>query len=171
MKLTGEIKKDSMTALTGEAMLRGGRKIPRIWVLVADGGIARIFRKPNAHLEMIGEAFPGETMQADLTNKTLGRGIKSGAGGSVRHKYEPHMEAARQDSKLFAQEIADWLETAVQAEAFDKLVLVAAPRTLGDLRLAMARTVQERIVAEVDKDLTGLDEKALRDALDDVLWF
>lgn len=168
MKLTGQIAEQGLKAFAKKPPLRAGRQIPRIWVIVADKGIARIFRKPDGHLELIGEIHPGESMQAELTNKTLGRVVSS---GGRHHKYEPHMEQSRQDEFIFAQDIANWLEKAEAADVFDRLVLVAAPKTLGDLRNVMSQQVQSRIAAEVDKDLTKLDETALRDALDDILWF
>lgn len=171
MKVTGRIKEEGLGALASEVALREGVKVPRIWVVVADAGVARIFRKPNSHLELVGEMFPEETTQAGLTNDTVGRLVSSGGGGSVHHKYEPHMEAGRQDALQFARELADWLEIAVREDIFDRFVLVAAPRTLGELRAAMPKAVQGRIVAEVDKDLTNLDERALHKALNDVLWF
>ena len=135
---------------------------------MADKGIARIFTKPDGHLELIGEIFP-EALSADMTDAALGRVANS--SGKARHKYEPHMTQARQGAISFAREIADWLTDAEAADTFDRLVLVAAPRTLGDLRNVMSKQLQSRIAAEVDKDLTNLDETALYKALDDIVWF
>ena len=42
------------------------------------------------------------------------------------------------------------------AGRYGALVLVADPRTLGVLRPELHKAVQERLVAEVDKDLTGM---------------
>jgi protein required for attachment to host cells len=170
MKLTGQIAKQGLKAFAKKPVLRAGRKVPRIWVVVADNGVARIFRKPDKHLELIGEAVPDETMQARMTNKTVGR-VAIGGGNAIHHKYEPHMEQSHQDALQFARDIADWLDNAEAAEAFDRLVLVAAPHMLGDLRTVMSKSVEGRIAAEIDKDLTKMNEIALRKALDEILWF
>ena len=169
MKLTGQIAEQGLKAFAKKPPLKAGRPVARIWVIVADKGIARIFRKPDGHLELIGEIHPGETMQAELTNKTLGR--MASPGGGRHHKYEPHMEQSRQDEFAFAHDVADWLAKAEAADTFDRIVLVAAPKILGDLRAVMSRDVNSRIAAEVDKDLTKLDERALYAALDDIVWF
>lgn len=171
MKLTGMIAKEGLGAFAGKPELREGKRIPRIWVVVADKGITRIFRKPDGHLELIGEIFPEEETETRLENKTVGRVVSSGGGGSVHHKYEPHMDASRQNALFYAREFSDWLGKAVQENVFDRLVLVAAPQTLGDLRSVMDEKVQRRIIAEVDKDLTKLNERELFEALGDVLWF
>ncbi len=81
------------------------------------------------------------------------------------------MEQSRQDEFAFAQDIANLLDEAQSVAAFDRLVLVAAPRMLGDLRAAMSGNVQKQVVAEIDKDLTKLDETGLRNALNEILWF
>ena len=167
MKVTGKIANQGLKAVSEKSPLQRGRRTPRIWVVVADKGIARIFRKPDVHIELIGELHPDETEQAALTNQTLGRVV----GGSLHHTYEPHMAQSRQDELLFAQDVAKWLEKANGDDAFDRLVLAASPRMLGDLRAVMNKTVQGRIAAEVDKDLTGLDEITLRKALAQILWF
>lgn len=169
MKLTGQIADQGLKTFAQKPPLRAGRRVARIWVIVADEGIVRIFRKPDGHLELIGEMIPDESMQAELTNKALGRVATLSSG--LYHKYEPHMTQSRQDEFLFAQDVANWLEKAEAADVFDRLVLTAAPRMLGDLRAVMSKTVQGRIAAEIDKDLTKLDEITLRKALDEILWF
>ena len=170
MKLTGRIADEGLTAFKEKSKLRHGRRAPRIWVVVADEGIAKIFRKNDGHLECIGEARPEELSETELSNRSMGR-MASAAGSSVQHKFEPHMEASRQEATLFAHNIADWLDRAEQTDVFDRLILVAAPRTLGDLRAVITNNVQNRIAAEIDKNLTKLSGFDLRKALNDVLWF
>ncbi len=170
MKLTGQITEKGLNAFTQKAAMQAGRKKPRIWVVVADKGIARIFRKQGSDLDLICEAAPENLTQITFCNKNVGRMVSNG-GGVIRHKYEPHMEESRQDVLLFAHDLADWLDQVEAADAFDRLVLIAAPRMLGDLRAVITKSVQRRIVAEIDKDLTKLGETALRNALDKIFWF
>ena len=54
-------------------------------------------------------------------------------------------------------------------ERFDKLVLVAAPKTLGDLRDLLPDPVKAKVVAEIDKDLTKVPLHELPKHLDSVL--
>lgn len=170
MKLTGKIVDQGLKAFTEKIALHQGRRQARIWIIVADDGVAKIFRKQDGHLEHIGEALPEITEQGEVRNKGLGR-IASGAGSTIRQKFEPHMESSRQQALCFVYDFMDWLDRAEEMDVFDRLVIVAAPRTLGDLRAVMSKPVQGRIAAEIDKDLTHLSETALREALDKILWF
>lgn len=139
----------------------------RIWIVVADSKIARIFKK-NGRLKLFEEMARGAASEKDITNKTVGRSAGPGGG---RHKREPHMEQSRGEELAFVGEICDWLDAAEKRDDFDRLVLVAAPRTLGELRDCMSEAIQLRIVAEVDKELTRLDEKDLQEALSEIVWF
>ena len=70
--------------------------------------------------------------------------------------------AQRQQQVRFAKRIAEALERARKDRAFDRLVVMAAPRMLGLLRDAMPDTSRAAVVAEVPKDLVHVDPKAIR---------
>jgi protein required for attachment to host cells len=55
----------------------------------------------------------------------------------------------------FAQELADGLYRHAHRGDFDRLVIVAPPRVLGDLRGRLRREVADRVVAEIPKTLTN----------------
>ncbi|MEQ8344940.1 MAG: host attachment family protein [Sneathiellaceae bacterium] len=55
----------------------------------------------------------------------------------------------------FAAEIAEALYKAAHAGRYDKLIIVAPPKTLGDLRKALHKEVSGRVIGEIDKDLTN----------------
>ncbi|WP_435640370.1 host attachment protein [Micavibrio aeruginosavorus] len=169
MKLTGQLAEQNHGAFAPSVALHAGIKTPRVWIVVADKHGARIFEKIDRHLKLIGEASPDQNLQDGLNNQTIGRAVSSG-GSTIHHKYEPHMEQERAGALDFAHDLAAFLDEADTAREFDRLVLVAAPRTLGDLRAVISKHVQRHITAQVDKNLTKLDERALGDALEDVLW-
>jgi protein required for attachment to host cells len=52
--------------------------------------------------------------------------------------------------------VAAALEQMVRGEKVKTIVVVAPPRTLAELRNAFHADVKNRIVAEIDKDLTNL---------------
>jgi protein required for attachment to host cells len=68
-------------------------------------------------------------------------------------------------------ELSDWLDKAVQEDAFDQLVLVAPPQTLGELRKVLKPSVHARILAELNKDLTKMNKLALQEELTKTVWF
>ena len=55
----------------------------------------------------------------------------------------------------FARTIADALEGLARDREIPGFVIVAPPRALADLRRALDGSVKHRIIAEIDKDLTG----------------
>ena len=60
------------------------------------------------------------------------------------------------EKELFASRVAAALEQIVRGEKVKTIVVVAPPRTLAELRNAFHADVKNRIVAEIDKDLTNL---------------
>jgi protein required for attachment to host cells len=56
----------------------------------------------------------------------------------------------------FARTVAVALDRLLRELQTERLVIVAPPRTLADLRRSFSPTVQKSIVAELAKDLTGL---------------
>ena len=145
-------------------------KVARVWIVVADKRIARIFRKSNSHLELIGEALPTNRQRAKgIPDNSMGR--VTSLHGSQHHKLTPHMQPGRSDAVHFAQDLSSWLEEAVQKDSFDRLVLIAAPKTLGDIRSCLHKTVHNRIIAEVNKELTQINEKQLEEELKNIILF
>ncbi|MCF3596069.1 host attachment family protein [Rhodobacteraceae bacterium LMO-12] len=73
----------------------------------------------------------------------------------------------------FANDLAARLYEFAHKGAFDRIVLVAGPNVLGALRKELHKEVQDRVVAELDKDLTNhpLDkvEEMLKEELDPAL--
>jgi protein required for attachment to host cells len=54
----------------------------------------------------------------------------------------------------FAVSVADRINKAAHAGAFEKLVVVAPPKILGDLRREFTKETETKIIAEIHKDLT-----------------
>jgi protein required for attachment to host cells len=170
MKLSGKIARTPMAALGHDNEPAGPHKAPRIWILVADRRRARLFKKQGKIFEFLGEVLPGKTGHTDLSNASIGN-VVSSAGGSVHHQYAPHMNASRHDELYFARELGAWMDEAAAGKAFDRLVLVAPPRLLGELRQAFTDRVLSCVTADVHKELTQLSEQELAEELQGLAWF
>jgi len=57
----------------------------------------------------------------------------------------------------FAHDLADMLYKRAHRGDFEELIVAADPSTLGELRKEWHQEVEQRIVAEIDKDLTNHD--------------
>ena len=133
-------------------------RIPRIWVMVADRRIMRIFSKKGDSISLLAEVRPQRQEELKMAN--------AGSGRKAFWLHESYKEEA-----AFTHEIAAWLDAEAGKESFDRLVLAAPPHMLGELRQMMKRPVCTRIIAEIHKDLTKMKEAELRRELGKILWF
>lgn len=138
------------------------------WVLVADGARARIFVMDHTHLEnALGEDFVGERLkESDLGTSRPGRSFESGYSG--RHAYQPHTDWHQHQKDVFAKELCDILEKACDKPKpdFDELIIVAPPKSLGDIRGHLGDKTLTRVVYEIPKDVTKLSEFELMNYLE-----
>lgn len=147
-------------------------KSPKTWILIADSSRARILRHcgPGKGLEAVdGHDFRSEQRKLrDILADRPGR-VHDSAGKS-RHAMEPATDAVRQDETAFARSLAAVLAKALRRRQFDRLVLVAPPKALGDLRSELSAPVQAALIAEVNKDLTGVPNPDVANHLENVLF-
>jgi len=127
------------------------------WVLVADGARARAFARQGVggSLAAIPEGtFSHEVERvADLGTDRPGRVRES--ANAAHHAIASRSDWRRDGKRDFAHRLAEWLEKGAHAHAYDHLVLVATPRTLGDFRDALGPEARERLSGELAKDLTA----------------
>lgn len=166
MQLSGKLAAGSLKKESRPDYAAGHHKVPRTWYLVVDSHIARFFRQKGKALELVGESQPSDELSGAgyMSNHEIGRSARSGHSKN-RHKMEPLMSPGRKKNLYFVHEIAEWLENAVQKDVFDRLVIIAAPQMLGDLRHVLPKSVKGKVQSEVDKNLTKMDERALTEEL------
>jgi protein required for attachment to host cells len=135
-------------------------KATRTWILIADGAHARVLEAvgKGGRLHEVSDMRRSAVLAAthELGNERPGRSHES--VGDVRHAVEPKSDAHREQKRRFASEIADLVAAQRVAERFDRLVIVAPPVTLGDLRAAMPSSLQGCVMGEVPKDLTKVPD-------------
>jgi len=133
------------------------KRSPKTWIVLADGQHARIYRLAAAgrSLEAVedGElnSASAQLRARDLGTDRPGRGA-SAPGGAV-HTMEPRADVHRLEQERFAQAVAARLNQAAAANAFDRLVIAAPPKTLGALRAALDQPASKLVCGELAKDL------------------
>ncbi len=141
------------------------------WVVVADGAHARLFANdgPGKGLtavpdgDLTGTHAPSREINADRPGRTFDR------SGEGRHAKEPQSDPHRNAKRDFAHLVAARLDDAHNRQAFDRLVLVAPPQALGDLRACLGNAVRAKVSAELNKDLTHLKDHELPEPIGKVL--
>jgi protein required for attachment to host cells len=144
---------------------------PNIWVLVADAARARVFHveRPNMTLapalgrELIGPRLQSREIASDRPGRTFDR------AGEGRHAKEPPTDPARHAKGQFAHDLAGLLDDERKQGSFDRLIIVAAPQFLGDLRNVMSKQLRDLVADEIAKDLSKLPPQELQEHLGDVL--
>ena len=131
-------------------------KPTRTWILIADGARARILENDGPGRGLVGHdqlVFSGDhSATHDLVSDREGRSFSS--MGARRSAIEPHTDPHRNLKTKFAQTLADALAAGLDQKAYDQLVIVASPVTLGDLRRAISVGVRAKVVGEIAQDLT-----------------
>lgn len=146
-------------------------KQQRTWILIADGRRARVLEslgrnKPLA--EVPGTVFETELPASrDIWADKPGRGFES--VGQARHANEPTTDPHRELKRRFAERLSGMLEEALSAKRFDRLVIVAPPVTMGDLRAELSKAVSAAVAGELTADLTKVPLDELPSRLEPVL--
>ena len=146
-------------------------KPTRTWVLIADGARARVLENdgPNHGLiAMEGLVFHGDhSATHDLVPDREGRSFSSHGPGrsAIDSRSDPHRDLKTK----FAHQLPDVLAQGLEQNAYDRLVIVAPPITLGDLRTAISDQVRALVVGEVAQDLTKIPNSEVAEHLKEVL--
>jgi protein required for attachment to host cells len=77
----------------------------------------------------------------------------SGAAGRISSEANPDNDTQAEDG--FAMGVADVLNKWVLSNKVDNLLVIAAPKTLGQLRKGWHKATEGKLVGEIAKDLTG----------------
>ena len=124
-------------------------------VLVADGRKLLFFRNkgdatyPNLEAEAVKQQDnPAHLDQAsDKAGQSSSTGTASGTMGENNYH---ELEEQR-----FAAQAADLPKRRALANDYEKLIIVAPPTALGEMRKHLHKEVQNRLVGEIAKDLTN----------------
>ncbi|HEX7740810.1 MAG TPA: host attachment family protein [Sphingobium sp.] len=125
-------------------------------VLVADGRKMLLFRNkgdrnlPNLEAETV--KLQDNPYDRDQASDAPGRAVNSvGSHRSAMEQTDFHeLEATR-----FAVEAAELLKRRAFSNDFEKLIVVAPPGALGEMRKHYHKEVQSRLVGEIAKDLAN----------------
>jgi protein required for attachment to host cells len=146
-------------------------KQTRTWILVADGGRARILetagKRHGMHVVTGSESHFHNPPSRELGRDAPGRVYES--YGSARHAVEPRHDPHSALEALFASQLAAMLADYSARESFDRLVVVAPATMLGNLRKMIKPQVREKIVAEIDKDLTRVPTNEIASHVEHVI--
>jgi protein required for attachment to host cells len=134
-----------------------------ILLIVANASRARLFRVHGGILlPLEALAHPASRAKvADLVSDRPGRAFDDSSGGPRRAGMEPHTDPHEVELLAFARQVARRAAIHARRGHYPEVLLVAPPRFLGRVKLALDPGVAKRIVASVSHDYTLKDEAEL----------
>lgn len=124
-------------------------------IAVADGEKLSLFQNEGNALNVKLKAMPAEEIDSSK--------IASGA----RHSSSAaNPDDSQQEEDGFGSGITDMLNKQVLDGKIKNLVIIAAPRTLGEMRKGYHKQLTAVLIGELDKDLTGHSVEAIEKALE-----
>jgi len=126
-----------------------------VWVVVADGGQARVLgvtgdRRGLAVLREVTSVDAHRRTQ-DLVSDRPGRSFESAS--PTRHAIAPRHDAHEEARQRFVNQLALMLIEDNRARQFDELILIIAPGLSGTLRDALDEATRARVRETLVKDL------------------
>lgn len=111
-------------------------------VAVADGEKLNLFQNTGTESEMSLAVASEQEVETAI-----------GAGGQNSSSANPDQSRVEEDG--FATGIVAMLNQRVLAGKITNIVIIAAPKTLGEMRKHYHKKLEEALVGEISKDLTG----------------
>ena len=140
-------------------------------ILVADGEKALFLRNEGdeKYLNLQVESTQEQDNPPTREQAANRRGRMSDSMGNKSAVQDTDWHELAKDR--FAADLADMLYKRAHKGDFDKLLIIASPSTLGEIREHLHQEVTDKLIGQIDKDLTNhpIDkiEKALQSAMEE----
>jgi protein required for attachment to host cells len=135
------------------------------WIVAADGTQARVFEERSR----AGDVRELSERAVHALESDTPRAHRHGATVHDRHGPGRHGAGERalgdEVARRFLERLAHQLNVAARDGDFDSLVLMAPPRALGLLKLAMVPMLRDRVTATDPHDRVRCDEREIRERL------
>ncbi|WP_320194506.1 host attachment family protein [Agrobacterium rosae] len=123
-------------------------------VAVADGEKLSLFKNEGDAQNVKLKALP----DADVDSSKISSGARHSSSSA-------NPDDSQQDEDGFSAGIAEMLNKKVLGGNIKGLIVVAAPRTLGEMRKGYHKSLSDVLLGELDKDLTGHSIQDIEKAL------
>lgn len=133
------------------------------WVAVLDHQRLQVYRTEPPRWRLLREEDPAREQplprSSEIISDREGRSFDS--LGGQRHAMQPHSDPREIEARRFLASIATDLLQAKRAGRYQRLVIVAPPKAMGELRGLLPAELAEVVAAELTEDLTRMPLKEL----------
>jgi protein required for attachment to host cells len=137
-------------------------KKAKIWYVIADGGRARFVERDEKGAFRTVVSFVSTELHAkssDLGRDRPARVMESATPG--RSAVEPRRDLKEAAEADFIKLVADELDAGYGRKQFDRLVLVAPPGALTELKNSLNKPIAKLVIDDLQKDLTNVPDHDL----------
>jgi protein required for attachment to host cells len=141
------------------------------WFLIANGSRAKVMQTDGKRASFRSVEDMARSIDLpksrDILSDKPGRTFDSVGAG--RHAKENPTDPHRHLKRKFAGTLVRDMRRGMLARRFNRLILVAPPAFLGDLRAELPNDLKDQVADEVASDLTNTPEQELPTRLSDIL--
>ncbi|ADP71797.1 Host attachment protein [Rhodomicrobium vannielii ATCC 17100] len=140
----------------------------RTYILIADGARARLLLSEGRTkaLTEVPSSDERQTLKPDHELERDRPGRVHESANVSRHAIE-RPDLHQVEKEKFAVALAAKLDKRLENDEFDRLLVVAAPETLGVIRTALSEKLRAVVLGEVPKDLTKVPNGSVREYIGD----
>jgi protein required for attachment to host cells len=140
-----------------------GTKMDNTWVLVANASEAHLYatERLGEDMSILKDFAHPESRAKGATLASDRPGFSQGGGGSSMGTRGDPEDPKNFEAERFASELADELDKGRTANAYRRLVLVAAPHFQGLLKSHLDDHTQAMVVDNINKDFTAYNMREL----------
>jgi protein required for attachment to host cells len=134
----------------------------RFWLVIADGEHARFVTpapKRAFHTQRAMDSPSAHKRSSDLGTDRPAMSVESATG--TRHAITPKHDLHEMAKLKFAEKVAHEINRASGQGAFDRLVVVALPHTLNEIRAQLDATTAAKLAGTLQKDLIKVPDHEL----------
>ena len=127
------------------------------WVIVADGGIVRVFEEVRRGVALIDrpDLEMRHTKADEVEDSDRPTRVFESAAGALRHAVETSDGAHEEQERRFLRRACAAIARAGAEGRYDTLVIFAPPRALGLIRGDLPEAVKSKIAATAPLDVVG----------------
>lgn len=139
----------------------------KTWYVIADGGRARFVERQEekSAFDTVREFVSSDLHHSSHQLGTERPGRTHESAGVARHAIQPRTDPHAAEKHTFATQIGNELNQAGARGEFERLVLIAPARVLHDLKLALDSEARQKVVGQLQKDLTRIPNADLPEHL------
>ena len=142
-------------------------KHAKICYVIADGGRARFVSRDENGAFRTMVSFVASELHERSRDLGLDRPARvKESANAARHAIEPRRDLHQAAKEDFVKIVADKIDEEHGRGQFDKLMLIAPPRVLTELKEKLSKSTARIVVGDLQKDLTKVPDHDLTEHLE-----